>query len=208
MQGPFSEDEVTYVLKHCDGDKAPGPESFTMCFFKDCWELIKDDVMQTIHNFHQNEMFEKSLNATFVALIPKRYGAEELKDFRPISLIGGMYKIIAKLITERMKTVIGRLIKEHQMAFLKDRQIMDAAMLANELVDSMVKQNVPDILCKLDIEKSYDRVNWNFLLKVLSDMGFGMKWRNWIKFCVSTVKFSIIINGNPEGFFLLQRGLR
>ncbi|WMV52976.1 hypothetical protein MTR67_046361 [Solanum verrucosum] len=184
MQRPFSEEEV------------------------ECWEIIKDDVMQTIHNFHQNEVFERSLNATFVALIPKKYGAEELKDFRPISLIGGMYKIIAKLITERMKTVMGRLINEHQMAFLKDRQIMNASLLANELVDSRVKQKIPGILCKLDIEKAYDHVNWNYLFKVLSDMGFGRKWVNWIKFCVSTVKFSIIINGSPEGFFQSQRGLR
>ncbi|WMV38581.1 hypothetical protein MTR67_031966 [Solanum verrucosum] len=208
MQRPFSVEEVVHILKLCDGDKALGPDDFTMCFFKECWEIIKDDVMQTIHNFHQNEVFERSLNATFVALIPKKHGAEELKDFRPISLIGGMYKIIAKLITDRMKTVMGRLINEHQMAFLKDRQIMDASLLSNELVDSRVKQKIPGILCKLDIEKTYDHVNWNYLFKVLSDMGFGRKWVNWIKFCVSTVKFSIIINGSPEGFFQSQRGLR
>lgn len=75
--------------------------------------------MQTIHNFHKNESFEKSFNATFVALIPKKHGAEELKDLRPISLIGGVCKIIAKLFTERLKTVMGSLVDEHQMAFLK-----------------------------------------------------------------------------------------
>lgn len=69
MQRPFSKEEVVYILKLCDGDKAPGPDDFTMCFFKECWEIIKDYVMQTIHNFHQNEVFERSLNATFVALI-------------------------------------------------------------------------------------------------------------------------------------------
>uniref|UniRef100_A0A0V0GMI2 Putative ovule protein n=1 Tax=Solanum chacoense TaxID=4108 RepID=A0A0V0GMI2_SOLCH len=77
-------------------------------------------------------MFEKSFNATFIVLIPKKDGAEELKDFRPISLIGGVYKIISKLITERLKSVVGKLIDEHQMAFLKGRQIMDASLLANE----------------------------------------------------------------------------
>jgi len=146
-------------------------------------------------------MFEKSFNATFIALIPKKYGAEELKDFRPISLIGGVYKIIAKLLTERMKTVMGELVDEHQMAFLKGRQIMDAALLANELVDSRVKQKLVGVLCKLDIEKAYDHVNWSFLLKILIDMGFGNKWTNWIKTCISTVKFSLIINGSLEGFF-------
>ncbi|KAH0709195.1 hypothetical protein KY284_010622 [Solanum tuberosum] len=179
-----------------------------MSFFKVCWETLKEDLMQTIHNFHQKETFEKSFNATFVALIPKKHGAKELKDFRPISLIGGVYKIITKLLTERMKKVMGVLVDEHQMAFLKGRQIMDASLLANELVDSRVKQNLPGVLCKLDIEKAYDHVNWSFLLKILRDMGFENKWINWIKVCISTVKFSLIINGNPEGFFQSQRGLR
>ncbi|WMV08457.1 hypothetical protein MTR67_001842 [Solanum verrucosum] len=208
LQRPFTEAEVLGIFKQCDGDKAPGPDGFTMRFYKECWPTLKEDLMQTIQNFHQNEFFEKSFNATFVALIPKKHGAEELKDFRPISLIGGVYKIIAKLITERLKTVMGTLVDEHQMALLKGRQIMDATLLANELVDSRVKQNKPGVLCKLDIEKAYDHVNWAFLLKVLKDMGFGDKWVNWIKFCISTVKFSLIINGNPEGFFQSQRGLR
>lgn len=68
---------------------------------------------------------------------------------------------------------MGKLVNEHQMAFLKGRQIMDAALLANKLVDSRVKQKVPGILCKLDLEKGYDHVNWKFLLKMLEDMGFG-----------------------------------
>lgn len=119
-----------------------------MSFFKVCWATLKEDLMQTIQNFYQNKVFEKSLNAPFIALIPKKYGAKELKDFRPISLIGGVYKIIAKLLTKRMKTVMGDLVNEHQMTFLKGRQIMDATLLANELVDSRMK-----VLCKLDIEK-------------------------------------------------------
>jgi len=103
---------------------------------------------------------------------------------------------------------MGKLVDEHQMAFLKGRQIMDASLLANELVDSRVKQKIPGILCKLDIEKAYNHVNWNFLLKVREDMGFGRKWINWIRFCISSLKFSLIINGNTEGFFQSQRGLR
>ncbi|XP_055835111.1 uncharacterized protein LOC129903583 [Solanum dulcamara] len=96
-----------------------------------------------------------------------------------------------------MKTVIGKLVDEH----LRGRQIMDAALLANELVDSRVKQKKPGILCKLDIEKAYDHVNWNFLLKILKDIGFGSKWIGWIDNCISSVKFSLLVNDNTEGFF-------
>ncbi|KAK6780580.1 hypothetical protein RDI58_022764 [Solanum bulbocastanum] len=208
LQRPFSEEEVLNIIKQCDGDKAPGPDGLTMSFFEVCWDTVKEDLLGTIHNFHQKELFEKSFDATFIALIPKKAGAEELKDFRPISLIGSVYKILSKLITERLKSVMGTLVNDHQMAFLKGRQIMDATFLANELVDSKEKQKFPGILCKLDLEKAYDHVNWRFLLKVLEDMGFGKKWINWIHFCISTVKLSLIINGNNEGFFSSERGLR
>lgn len=93
-------------IKACAGEKAPGPDGFTMDFFKHCWEVIREDLVAVFQNFHERSFFEKSLNATFVALIPKKVGAEELKDFRPISLIGGVYKIIAKLLAERLKKVI------------------------------------------------------------------------------------------------------
>lgn len=98
------------------------------------------DLLENVHNFHQKELFEKSFNVTFIALIPKKATAKELKDFRPINLIRSVFKILSKLIIERLKSVTGTLVNEHQMVFLKDRLIMDAALLANELVDSTLKQ--------------------------------------------------------------------
>ncbi|WMV54656.1 hypothetical protein MTR67_048041 [Solanum verrucosum] len=83
---------------------------------------------------------------------------------------------------------------------------MDATLLDNEMVNSRKRQEKPRILCKLDIEKTYDHVNWNFLLKKLKDMGFGSKWIGWINNCISNVKFSLLVNGNSEGFFLYHRG--
>nr|XP_016454476.1 PREDICTED: uncharacterized protein LOC107778702 [Nicotiana tabacum] len=130
-------------------------------------------------------------------------GAGDLKDYMPISLIGSLYKIISKVLTERLKKVIYKLVDEQQMAFIKGRQIMDASLIANECVDSTIKEKIPGILCKLDIEKAFDHINWSFLLKLLKDLGFGIKW---IQFCITNVRFSILINGSPEGFFPSQRG--
>lgn len=105
--------------------------------------------METIPNFHQKELLEKSFSATFIVLMSKKARAEVLKDFRPISLIGSVYKILSKLIIERLKSVMGKLVNEHQMAFLKGRQIMDTALLANELVDSRVKQKFQESYANL-----------------------------------------------------------
>ncbi|WMV36298.1 hypothetical protein MTR67_029683 [Solanum verrucosum] len=153
-------------------------------------------------------MFDKSFNATYMALIPKKKGAKELKDFRPISLVGSFYKLVSKVLTERLKIMVDTLVDSQQMAFIGGRQIMDAVLIANEAVDSKISQKKPGILCKLDIEKAFDHVNWEYILQVLRQMGFGAKWVNWVKFCISTVKFSILVNGGPEGFFNAQRGIR
>ncbi|WMV58634.1 hypothetical protein MTR67_052019 [Solanum verrucosum] len=107
----FSEDEVLEGIRLCACDKAPGPDGYTMAFFQAFWETIKEDLMLTFQNFHCHQSFEKSFNATFVALIPKKAGANDLRDFRPISLITGVYKIIAKVLAERLKKMIDRLVK-------------------------------------------------------------------------------------------------
>ncbi|RVW84958.1 hypothetical protein CK203_039556 [Vitis vinifera] len=98
-------------------------------------------------------------------------GVEDLKDFRPISLVGSFYKLLAKVLANRIKKVIGKVISESQNAFVEGRQILDAVLIANEAVDSRLKDNVGGALCKLDIEKTYDRVSWSFLLVVLKEMG-------------------------------------
>jgi hypothetical protein len=148
------------------------------------------------------------LNTTFVVLIPKKAGAIEIKDFRPISLVGSMYKIISKVLANRMKGVLGGLLSQSQNAFIQGRQILDSVLIASECVDSRVRDGIPGVLCKLDLEKAYDHVNWDFLLALLHRCGFLETWRKWIHFCISTVRFSIMINGSSCGFFESSRGLR
>ncbi|XP_049410708.1 uncharacterized protein LOC125873927 [Solanum stenotomum] len=98
-------------------------------------------------------------------------------------------------------------VEEMVQQDLMGRQILNAALIASECVDSRIKGETPGIMCKLDIEKAYDYVNWDFLINILRQMGFGEKWLKWIGFCIKTVRFSILINGEPAGFFSLRKGV-
>ena len=158
--------------------------------------------------FHEHSYFLKSLNNTFLVLIPKKSGVEDLRDFRPISLLRGLYKLLVKVLANKFKKVVGNVVSIARNAFVMGRQILDASLIANEVIDSWQKRKEKGLICKLDIEKAYDSINWKFLLKILQKMGFGSTWLGWMWSCLSSTKFSILVNGVSAGFFPSTKGLR
>jgi hypothetical protein len=108
-------------------------------FFQKCWEVVKKDILVVFLEFHSQRLFEKSFNATFVSLIPKKTSVVDLKDFRPISLVGGVYKIISRVIADRFKSVLGKIISNSQNAFIGGRQVLDSVLIDNECLDSRLR---------------------------------------------------------------------
>ena len=145
---------------------------------------MKWEIMGFFADFHNKGVSEKSLNATFTSLIPKVPGADDIKFFRPISFVGSVYKILAKVLASRLRKVVEKVVGPFQHVFVPDRQILDAALIANECIDSSIRSRISGILCKLDIEKAYDHIYWSFLLAIPERMGFPNKWRNWFSFCI------------------------
>ncbi|GKB18971.1 RNA-directed DNA polymerase, eukaryota [Tanacetum coccineum] len=131
-----------------------------------------------------------------------------VKDFRPISLIGSLYKIIAKVLANRLVGVLSELINEVQSAFVADRQILDGPFILNEVLHWCRKKKKHALIFKVDFEKAYDSVRWDFLDDVLDKFGFGAKWRTWIHSCLRSSRGSILINGSPTEEFQFFRGLK
>ena len=129
--------------------------------------FLKQEIIELFGNFHSQAIFEKSLNATFLAFIPKKVDAVNVRDFRPISLVGSIYNILSKVLANRLKRVTSGIITETQNAFGLDRQILDSVLIANECLDSRLKARVPGVLCRLDVEKAFDHVSWDFLMYML-----------------------------------------
>ena len=118
LDRPLEEDEVFGVVGGFNGDKSPTLDGFSMAFSQSCWSILKSDIMDVLHNFHEQVVFERSLNVSFLALIPKKSDAMEVKDFHPINLVGGMYKIISKVLANRLRKVAHSLISDSQNAFV------------------------------------------------------------------------------------------
>jgi hypothetical protein len=205
---PFSIEEVKAAVWDCDSFKSPGPDGINFGFIKDFWGDLKEDVMRFVREFHRNGKLTKGINSTFIALIPKVECPQTLNDYRPISLVGSLYKILAKLLANRLRQVIGTVISDTQSAFVKNRQILDGILIANEVVDEARKTKKELLLFKVDFEKAYDSVDWGYLDSVMGKMGFPTLWRKWMKECVTTATASVLVNGSPTDEFSLGRGLR
>lgn len=151
-----------------------------------------------------------ALNQTIIALIPKIESPENPNHFRPISLCNTVYKAIAKLLVSRLAPVLQNHVSLYQNAFTPNRSIHENLLILQEILNTFrnSKSKIGWCALKLDMEKAYDRIEWDFLWAVLSKLGFPHKWTEWIKACVTTVSYSVKVNGETTNHFRPSRGLR
>jgi hypothetical protein len=159
----FSFEEITYVVKDSDGSKSPGPDGFNFMFIKEFWDLMKGEVRIMFDQFHGNACLTKGLGSYFLTLVPKVLSPQHLGDFRPISLIGCLYKMVAMVLANRLAKVVGELIPDTQSAFLKGRQLVEGVVVVNEVVDFARKAGKECLIFKVYFKKAYDSVDWSFL---------------------------------------------
>ncbi|GKV09171.1 hypothetical protein SLEP1_g20713 [Rubroshorea leprosula] len=204
----FSEQEIKEAIWNCDPSKSPGPDGFNFRFIMTMWEVIKADIINFVQEFQQHGRLVKGSNTSFIVLIPKTENPQAIEEFRPISLIGVTYKIIAKLLTNRLRKVLPKVIGEQQMAFIEGRQLVEGVVIANKILDEVKRKKKKGFLFKADFEKAYDKVSWEFIDYIMMMMGFYATWRKWIQECLNSSSVSILINGSPTNQFSVNKAIR
>ncbi|MFS7917032.1 putative RNA-directed DNA polymerase [Helianthus anomalus] len=209
MVQDVTDDEIKTALFGIEDCKAPGPDGYSAKFFKSAWNVVGKDVCLAVKGFFRNGKLLKEVNATVIALVPKTETPRKVTDFRPIACCNVIYKCISKIIADRIKNSLKYIVNDNQCAFIPERQISDNILLTQELMRNY-HRNRGEARCasKIDIQKAYDTVEWEFLKVCLVHFGFPLKMINWIMACVTSTSFSIAVNGDHHGFFEGNRGLR
>ncbi|GJT31588.1 RNA-directed DNA polymerase, eukaryota [Tanacetum coccineum] len=208
LEAAVSNVEIKKAVWDCGSDKSSGPDGFTFRFFKRFWDLIKSDVVAAVKSFFETGGFHKGCNSSFITLIPKIPDVKLVKDFRPICLIGSLYKIISKILANRLVLVLDDLVNEVQSAFVTDRQILDGPFILNEVYQWCKAKRKQSFVIKIDFEKAYDSVRWDYVGDVLSKFGFGEKWCGWIHEFFRSSRGSVLVNGSPTIEFQFYKGLK
>ncbi|GJS22320.1 protein LAZ1 [Tanacetum coccineum] len=209
MIRPITNDEIHRAMFDIGDDRAPGLDGFTSALFKKGWSIVGDDVCNAVRDFFTNEKLLKEINHTFIALIPKIPTPTRVTDYRPISCCNIIYKCISKIITNRIIGGIDGVVSLNQSAFVPGRQISDNILITQELMHNYhLNWGPPRCAFKVDIQKTYDTVDWRFLEHILYYFGFHPVMIKWIMACVTLASFSICINGDVHGFIKGKRGLR
>ena len=198
---PVSVSEVKLAVFQFNPNKVPGSDEYNAHFFQKYWSVVREDVTAAVQSFFQNGSLLKEVNHTLLTLIPKCHNASSLCEYRPISCCQLLYKFISRILSNGLKQVVGGLTSDNQNAFLSGRSINDCTLLAHELVRDFKKKTISKICLKVDLQKAFDSINRSFVYFVMDCVGFPAKWITWIKECINSPTFSIMMNGNPNDFF-------
>jgi hypothetical protein len=191
------------------GEKAPGPDGFTGDFFKKCWMIIKDDLVKALKQLHCLRGNKWNLlNTAHIVMLPKKENAENASDFRPMSVMHSVAKIVCKVLATRLGPELKSMVSNNQSAFIKTRSIHDNFLYVKNVVKDAHKKKKSLLFIRLDIAKAFDSVHWSYILEVLRGFGFGNRWCDLVSFILASSSSKVLLNGTPGRVLCHKRGLR
>ena len=208
LEENLSSEECKAALDRMKRDKSPGSDGLPAEFYKFFWDTIGEDLVEVLNFCFNKGLLTESMRLAILSLIYKKNDIELIKNWRPISLLNVNYKIGSKAFAERLKTVLPHIISADQTCSVPGRSIFDNLMLIRDTFDYCEMKKLPLAMVKIDQEKAFDRVNWQFLHKALSKMNFGPKFIRCIQTMYTAVSCKISNNGYLSRSITLERGVR
>ena len=208
VEGEITLDELFTAIKSFANDKSPGCDGLTAEFYQTFFNVIGKDLVEVINDGFNRGELSLSMRRGVIVLIWKGDDKRLLKNWRPMSLLNYDYKAITKVLTTRIRDILPRIIHPNQKCGIKGRSIHDGAALIRDLIEYVNRKHIPGIIISLDQTKAYDRVEWDFLFKVLRKFNFGPNFIHMIKTCYTNIEFCVKLNGFTSIYFNLSRGIR
>jgi hypothetical protein len=209
LEKQIRESEILQVLKEMKNNKTPGSDGFTSEFFKFFWKDLKIYITGAINQIFEQKYLPITQRLGIISCLPKGDKPRQfLKNWRPITLLNVLYKLISGCISQRIKSTLDYLISNSQTGFIKGRYIGENTRFIYDLMSFTEKHNFPRLLMLIDFEKAFDSISWLFIYKVLDFFGFGNNIITWVKILNTNIKASIIQCGKLSEQFIVQRGCR
>lgn len=209
LDAPFTEDEIWAAIRELPPDRAPGPDGFTGAFYKASWSFIKHEVMAAVgaFSFGDSRAFGR-LNSALVVLLLKHPEAACPTDYRPITMIHCIAKLVSKALALWLTPKMQLLVSPNQNVFIRGRTIHDSSKMVQRAAVLLRNRRIPNVLIKVDISKAFNTIGWLFLLDVLRAFVFGISWTRWITTLLTTATSRILLNGQPGNPITHRRGVR
>ena len=201
----ISLEELSKSLKRMKNNKAPGPDGILTEFYKIYWQEVGNDLTEVLQFSFENEKLPQSQYLALIRLLFKKGQREHLKNWRPISLLNTDFKILSKLLAERLKKVLPSIIHKDQKGCVQGRFIGENISLIRDIVDSC---NGEEVILLIDQQKAFDRVEFDWLFEVLRKFNFGMHFIKWLRVIYKEMKSCILTNGYVSKTFRVTRGIR
>ncbi|CAI5466175.1 unnamed protein product [Closterium sp. Yama58-4] len=205
---PWSEEEVRTALRELPTGKAPGQDGLPKELFEQNWGLLGKEVLKLVEDFEKDALLPEPFMTAVTILLHKKGAREQLGNYRPITLLSVLYKLVAKVLANRIKKVLPQVISERQYGFIPGRRLADAVSTVADVIDAAAEGDEDWLLLLVDFQKAYDSVSRDFLFATMEKMGFPGKFIAWTKGLHEGAGTKLMVNGWLGDRIGMEKGVR